>query len=229
MTRQLIKNFQIIVVLIGVQLVYSQAVITKNLGDFNTVKVFDKITLNLILADENRITIKGTNSEAVELVTKNEELKIRMPLKKLLKGDEVIVNLYYKKIYAISASEGASVTSEFPIKQIAIDINSKEGAWINLNLEVKKATVRASSGAQIELQGTTENQDITLTSGATLTAKNLESIQTSITVNSGATASIFATELVEAKASTGGTITVYGQPKHLSKKKSLGGTIIESK
>jgi hypothetical protein len=211
------------------QIGFSQEIITRNLGDFDTVKTFDQITLQLIPSNENKIELTGKNANEVEIITINNELKIRMPLKKLLKGDEIIGYLYYKKINAIEASEGTSISSEKPINQIAIEISTKEGARINLNLAVKKATISATSGSKIEVQGTTENVDVNANSGATITANNLKSTQTSVVVNSGASAKIYATELVEAKATTGGVITIFGEPKQVNKKKSLGGAIYESR
>lgn len=210
------------------QIGFSQERITRNLGDFDTVKTFDQITLQLIPSSENKIELTGKNANEVEIITINNELKIRMPLKKLLKGDEILGYLYYKKINAIEASEGASISSEKPINQIAIEINTKEGAWINLNLAVKKATIRATSGSKIEVKGTTENVDVNANSGATITANNLKSTQISVVVNSGASAKVYATKLVEAKATTGGVITIFGEPKQVNKKKSLGGAIYES-
>lgn len=211
------------------QIGFSQERITRSLGDFDTVKTFDQITLQLIPSNENKIELTGKNSNEVEIITTNNELKIRLPLKKLLKGDEILAYLYYKKINILEASEGASIASDKPISQIAIEINTKEGAWINLNLAVKKATIRATSGSKIEVQGTTENLDVNANTGATITANNLKSTQTSAVVNSGATAKVYATELVEAKATTGGVITIFGDPKQINKKKSLGGAIYESK
>ena len=37
--------------------------ITKNLDDFSKVRVFDKISVKLVKASENKIVIKGTNAE----------------------------------------------------------------------------------------------------------------------------------------------------------------------
>jgi hypothetical protein len=37
----------------------SNAQVTKNLGDFDKVTAFDKITVQLVAADENKIVLKG--------------------------------------------------------------------------------------------------------------------------------------------------------------------------
>jgi hypothetical protein len=95
------------------QLNFAQEKITKNLGDFDQVKVFDRISLQLVPANENKIEITGDRREDVEIVNKNGELKVRMKLKKLLKGEDITAILYYKnEIETIEASEGSYVSSE---------------------------------------------------------------------------------------------------------------------
>ena len=87
------------------------AQVTRNLGDFDEVKVFDKINVKLIPASENKIIITGARAEEMQTVNKNGELKIRMPFPKLLSGDDIMVKLYFKKLESISVSEGSYVSS----------------------------------------------------------------------------------------------------------------------
>jgi len=43
--------------------------VSKNLGDFDAVKVFDKINVQLISSSENKIEITGDRSNDVETVS----------------------------------------------------------------------------------------------------------------------------------------------------------------
>ena len=67
-------------------------------GDFNKITSFDKIDVVLISGTENKVILKGTNSAEVELINNNGELKIRMPLTKILSGEDVSATVYYKKL-----------------------------------------------------------------------------------------------------------------------------------
>ena len=40
----------------------------KSVGDFTKVTSFDKIDVELVLGTENKVILKGTNSEEVELI-----------------------------------------------------------------------------------------------------------------------------------------------------------------
>ncbi|GGD22469.1 head GIN domain-containing protein [Flavobacterium orientale] len=202
---------------------------TKNPGDFTTVKIFDRISAQLIPSTENKVEIKGNRASEVEVVNSNGDLKIRMPFPKLLKGEEIEVTVYYKKLEGVEASEGSYVNSEKPIKAINFNLNAKEGAEIRIALDVKKATVRVTSGGKIRISGTTVNQEVVMSSGAELQAKNFESEQTTISLNAGGSADIFATEFVDAKVRAGGDIYIYGSPKQINQKTVLGGSIKEMK
>ena len=51
------------------------AQVTKNLGDFSTVRVFDKINVTLVKGTENKIVLKGEGSNDVEVLQKTTTLK----------------------------------------------------------------------------------------------------------------------------------------------------------
>lgn len=199
----------------------------KNVGDFNKVTSFDQIDVLLIKSDENKIILEGNDSESVELVNKNGELKIRMPLTKLLSGDNVSATVYYKDINAVEANEGSRIASESVIKSISFDIIAKEGSEINIKLMVDKLTARVSNGSKIIISGKASNQDILVNSDGNFEAEKLVTSQTTITSNAGGEAFIFATNLVDAKVRAGGKILIFGKPKQISQKIIAGGTIEE--
>ena len=221
------KKLSIIVMLLVSSMGFSQ--VEKNVGDFNTIAVFDRISVELIKSNESKIEIKGDRANEVELVNKNGNLKIRMKLKKLLDGEEVTAKVYYKSLESIDASEGSYVAGDNVFKQASIKVNAKEGAEIRLNIEVQKAELRAVTGGTLQIKGTATNQDASVGTGGILRAEGLETSQTTVTITTGGEADVRATELVDAKVRAGGTITVFGSPKQINKKTTLGGSINESK
>lgn len=199
---------------------------TVNLGDFDQVKVFDRISALLVQGSENKIEITGKRKDDVEIVNKNGELKVRMKLGKLLKGDDISATIYYtKEINSIEASEGSFVSSEATFKAIDFLASAKEGAEVKLNLDVKKLKLKAYSGGIINVKGKATNQDIIINSGGIVKAKDLETSQTSVAVNAGGEADVNASDLVDAKTRAGGNITVYGNPAQVNKKNVIGGNI----
>ena len=219
------KKVLIIVFVLAIQ--FANAQVNRNLGDFDEVKVFDKITVKLIAANENKMVITGSRADEVESVNKNGELKIRMPFPKLLSGDDIVVNLYFKNLESISVSEGSFVSSEVDFKQTTLDLNAKSGGEIKLVLDVDKVNVKAYAGGIVSISGKATNQNVTITSGGILNAKNLHTSQTSISVSAGGQSEIHASTLVDAKVKAGGSIFIYGKPKQINKEVFIGGTILE--
>ncbi len=213
--------------LLGFAFVYFGAAsqIVKNVGDFHEVKVFDRISVQLVASGENKVEISGNRAEDVEVVNNNGELKIRMKLEKLLKGEEVEATVYYTKIKNIEAGQGSFIGSAEAIKITSLDINAKEGAEIKLSLDVTKADVRAVTGGIVKLSGTADEVDVNIGTGGIVEARQLMATRAEVDINAGGEATVSASDVVDADIKAGGTVTYYGNPKRVEEKTTLGGTI----
>lgn len=201
------------------QVAYSQ--ISKNFGDFNSVKAYDRINVTLVKSSENRVEIKGDD---VEIVNKNGELKIRMIPTKIMQGDKVFVTVYYEDIDEIQASQGSKISSEDLVSK-KLSITSNEGSVLNLYVDTHLLNVKANSGGVINISGIAETQDVLVNSGASYNGEDLKSEVTSVTANAGGTAEIYASKTINATTRAGGNIEVYGAPKNRNTKNVIGGRI----
>jgi hypothetical protein len=209
-------------------LTYAQT--EKNVGDFTKVTAFDKIDVNLVAASENKVVLTGVNSKEVELVNKNGELKIRMPLIKMLSGYSVSATVYYKKIEAVEANEGSRITSKDTISVLNFDVICKEGSDIKLtNLQADRLQIRVSQGSIVTIIGTVKNQEVLSNSAGKYDGQDCKTQQTVVTVNAGGIAEVNATDIVNAKTRAGGEITIYGNPKKVIEQSVAGGTIKQVK
>ena len=219
------RNLFLVAFTIATQFTIGQ--VSKPLGDFNAVKVFDKLSVTMIASNENKVIISGEREKEVEVVNNNGELKLRMPFPKLLSGDAIAIKLYFKNVDDISASEGSSISSEAVFKQTIFNLNAKEGAKINLKVDAQKVNIKAVTGGIIELSGAAANQDVVIMSGGALKAKNLHTSQSTVSISAGGNAEINASTLVDAKVKAGGTVSIYGKPKQINQQTILGGKIEE--
>jgi hypothetical protein len=90
---------------------------------------------------------------------------------------------------------------------------------------VSSLNVKLLSGGIVKTAGTAKNQDVVVSAGAIYEGKDLATEQTSISINAGGEATVFATQLVDAKARAGGDIMIYGNPIQVNKKTFAGGRI----
>lgn len=221
------KKIAFVILLLISQLAISQR--TEKLGTFSKITAFDQIDVWLIPSTESKIILAGEGAEEVEIINKNGELKIRMPLTKLMKGDNVSATVYYESIDAIEANEGSRIASDATLKGTLLNVIAKEGAEIQLITEVTSLKVKASNGSSVTIDGKATNQDIILNSGAMYFGSKLATSITTITVNAGGDADVNASELVDAKVRAGGLITVFGKPKQINQKIIAGGRIEQAK
>lgn len=203
----------------------AQNPIEKSVGDFNEVKVFDLIAINLIKSDEAKVVIKGDDVEDVVVVNKNGKLKIRMNTDKIFNGDRTFVAVYYTSIDIIDGNEGAYISSNELIEQSSIELRSQEGAHLKIGLDVDKVEIRAVTGGIVETRGKAISQDITLNTGGIYEGKSFETKNTSINIKAAGEADVYASKVVDARVTAGGDINIYGNPEKVNEKRTLGGRI----
>ena len=215
------KNVFTGILIAATQLIFAQT--NRNVGEFSSLKVYDKITVVLVPANENKIE---TNADAtLETINKNGELKIRMAPTKVMQGDGVSVTVFYQNLNDIQASQGSSIFSAELVDAPMLSLTSNEGSKITLNVDANKLNIKANSGGIITISGNADNQDIVINSGGKYDAKSAESLTGKVTVNAGGLAEINVSESVNATTRAGGVINIYGDPNDRKVKNVVGGKI----
>lgn len=205
--------------------IVASAQITKNPGDFTSVKVYDRISVELIQGKDTRVEIKGSNASEVEVINKNGELRIGLPAKKLLDGENTQAIVYYQKLVGVDATEGSYISSNDVIKSDVFDINAKEKAEVKLKLDVGGLKSRAVTGAVVILSGNAELNRANAGTGGSIKAIELKTNETIADVTSGGSAYVWASEKVKATTKAGGEIQIHGNPREIDQKSVIGGTI----
>lgn len=197
----------------------------KKIGEFNELKVYDLINVELIKSEDNKVVITGDNSEDVVLVNKNGKLKIKMNIDESYDGARTIVKLYYSTIDVIDVNEGASVKADEVIKQFEIELSAQEGGVINVPVDVTYIKAKAVTGGIIETSGQSKNQKVSLLTGGVYKGENLVTENTEVSINAAGEAYVFATKLADVKVRAGGNIYIYGNPETVSESNVLGGRV----
>jgi len=219
------KKLTLLLVLIST-IGFAQQKTTTKLGEFNELKVFNGLTVELQKSNESKIEISGSQSEDVTIKNSGGILKIRLKFPESFTAEDVRIVLFYNEnIDILDANEGATILAKETIKQQHLEVKTQEGAKINLAIDIKHLTVKSVSGGIIKLTGETENQNIEATTGGIYEAYNLKSKQAIVTSASGATVEINTSEILDAKVRFGGNIFYIGTPEVLKTKKVIGGVI----
>ena len=216
-----------IVLLLGLLHTNAQEeLLTVQLQEFTEVKVFDGLSVNLIASGENKAVIKGANTQKVAIVNNDGVLKIRMEIDKLFSGYRTFIDLHYSEpLVVIDVNEDARITSEETIKQNVLELKAQEGGEIYVNAEVEQMLIKSVSGGVIKATGLSDNQDVAINTGGSYEGKEFRTKFTTVNVNAGSSAEIFATNYVKATVKAGGEVLVYGDPSKMDEKTVFGGKI----
>ncbi|HEY9169168.1 MAG TPA: head GIN domain-containing protein [Lutibacter sp.] len=205
---------------------FAQDAITTKLGDFNTVKVFNGLTVELKKSNSAKIEISGPQANDVSVKNSNGILKIRLKFPKGFIADKVKIVLYYDSdISVLDVNEGASIISEETVNQQHLELRAQEGARVQLNIDIKYLVVKSVSGGLISLIGESVNQTIEATTGGFYNGFDLNSKQAIVMSSSGANVEVKASEMLDANVRFGGSIYYKGTPEILKTKITIGGTI----
>lgn len=198
---------------------------TKTIGAFTSLKVFDKIPVELVSSSSYKADISGAKSDDIEFVNSGNELKVRMKTLKLMQGDDVKVVIYYKNLNSVQASQGAKITSSDVVKASKLQVTSNEGSQIDLAVDASVIEGKSNTGGILKLTGKADSQSVVVNTGGQYDGQNLKTNITSITTNAGGQASVNASKTIDATTRAGGVIDVYGNPKTRNDKKVIGGKI----
>jgi len=204
---------------------FSQRIIDTEVGEFNKIKVFDLIEVNLIQSDENKIMIKGWNVDDIKWTNKNGTLKLRMQLDKKFQGEDTMIEVYYTDLDVIDGNEGAQITCNEMVQKSKIELRAQEGATIRIGMDVDYADIRAVTGGIVKASGLAKNQTVVINTGGIFEGRELRTSTTDVKISAGGEADVFASELVDVNVRAGGDVHVYGNPQTVNKRIFVGGRV----
>ena len=200
--------------------------ITIDIAVFKEIKAFDGLSVNLIKSDVDKVVITGADTRDVNIVNNEGVLKLRMKLTKIFSGYRTFVDVHYTgEIVIIDVNEDARITSKETIRQDILELKAQEGGEVVINAEVEQLLIKTVTGGVIETAGTSDLQDVVINTGGIYEGKALKTKFSTVNVNAGSRAEIFASDYVKATVKAGGEVLVYGNPAKMEEKTVFGGTV----
>lgn len=200
--------------------------VSKDLDSFTEVKGFDGLSINLIKSDVNKAVITGANTNKVAIANKDGVLRLRMKLDKIFSGYRTFVDLYYsEKLITIDVNEDARITSQETIKQDILELKAQEGGELDISAEVEQLLIKTVTGGVVKTSGSSDLQDVMINTGGVYEGKDLKTKFSTVNVNAGSRAEIYALDYVKATVKAGGEVLVYGDPAKMEEKTVFGGKV----
>ena len=202
---------------------------TRNVSDFDKIKVSQAIQVEIIQANTFDVEVEVNDNIMPYLKTEvsNGELKIFFSKKfNSFRNVDALVKIKMPHLKSVKASSATGVTSKglFAGDDLQIDVSS--AASVKMQTQYDDIAVDASSASSVELSGLSLFTAFEASSAASIDAKDLKANEVKADVSSGANISTWPIILLDADASSGGSIKYYNSPsKDLKKSASSGGRI----
>ena len=224
--RRLTAVFFLFFMMFGITSRAQNREVNENLPDFSELKTSNGIEVKVIPSEENRIEITGHSKHEVKFEVVQTRLEIKLSLNNLWSKDDTRITVYARNLQKIDANQGSLVEVSEELKGAELIFEVQEGASIRAALNAAKVASKAVTGGKLYLTGEAKVQEVELNTGGQLFGKNLKTEETIIKAGTAAKGEIYATQYVRATASLGGTIEIFGSPREVEQKTSLGGRIL---
>lgn len=198
-------------------------------GDFKSIEVGNAIDLVIEQGDKVEIIVEADDNLQKEITTKVENGRLIIGCKYgsfiNIKSKKVIVRAPI--IEGIEANSASTVTSKSTLKATVFKIDASSAAALDLNLESEKIICGSESASSIVLKGKVNSLQTNSSSGSSINAGELLANNIKSEASSGSTQSLHPLMNLDAKASSGGTISYKNNPENLKKSESSGGSITQ--
>ena len=199
----------------------------RKLDYFDAITVVGDVELVLIAGEEAKafITAEGISEDDVTVYVKGKTLKIQLIEGLFHDKDHARVEVTYQQLRALKASAGAKAFSSATITGDQLDLRASSGAQMDLAVEVNALVATATEGAVIEIEGSTETQEVTTSTGGQYRGLDLQCDRTYVRANTGGQAEVVANKRLDANANTGGQIDYTGDPEEKNTRSLISGGI----
>lgn len=142
------------------------------------------------------------------------------------KGKQVTIRVTMPNLTHAEASSGANIVAD-TMSGSALEVEASSGASLQINaVDGDTMSVDASSGAEINITGgTCKSLSIDASGGAVLDMEKVTCMDAQIDASSGAQASVHVDQSIQADASSGAKIRVYGAHEKVKVENSGGGSV----
>jgi hypothetical protein len=199
----------------------------RNIKEFDKLKVTKGINVTLIKGDEPKAEIHIVNASLSDVLIENDQNELIVKMKTRIYNDvSVQVYLTYTNIREITLGSGATVDNDGVLTGKVLLLNSGLDSVIDLKVDVGdiEATV---SAARITMDGYAKSVEVKASTGGKFQGQKLEVKKAYVTANTGGIVTVNASDLLDAKAGTGGTVEYLGTPQKIKTKETLRGKVVK--
>ncbi|MEL7539770.1 MAG: head GIN domain-containing protein [Pseudomonadota bacterium] len=203
---------------------------TFDVGDFTAIDISAGLDLTFETGSAQSVSVENRNGDFsdIEVVTKGNTLVLKRVKNNWgwgRKRERYGITVTAPVISSVEASSGSDVAGRgMTGDSVYVDVSS--GADVTVTgVDAGTVTIETSSGSDASVSGTCVTVRAESSSGSDIEARDLICENGRAQASSGSDISIHTTASVDADASSGGDVDVYGGPTDVESDKSSGGSV----
>ena len=208
----------------------AQTIQPRVVGDFTAVNCAAGMDVELTQGTENKVSVSASEDiylPEIKTEVQNGVLKIYADYKEKSwkKNKKLKAFVTYKSIDKLNGGSGAIIKTINSITVPALKMEMGSGATFTGEIKVTDLNVDISSGAVTKIIGTAANVKADASSGTVFTGTDLLAENCTVNASSGSVFKISVSKKMNAKASSGASISYKGEAELENKNVSSGGTV----
>lgn len=200
---------------------------SRDTDSFSGIEVSGNFSVHISQGNHHSITVYADDNLLEHIRTDINRDNLIISADKRFRGNEsprIIIEL--SELETIDAAAGSKIYAEEAIHGKELSLELRSGAEGKLSLFYEKIDIDVKTGSTAILNGTVDMLIANGTTGSTLDAKNLKSVNCFVTSKSGSQSNVFVTGQLTAQSSSGGIIRYTGNPVQKAESIRGGGVII---
>ena len=202
-----------------------------DLVGFSALDVATGIEVEFTTGDAHSVTVANKNGawDKIEVKVEDDTLYLKKPYTSGLgykrNKEKFYVTVSAPALYSLETSSGSKVSGT-GLSGDTVYVDTSSGSSVNVSeIDAGEIEIDTSSGSSVTLAGTCASVSSDTSSGSSLRATDLICDAATLSSSSGSSMSVTAKQSVDAKASSGASIRVSGNPASQNVKKSSGGSV----
>jgi hypothetical protein len=188
---------------------FAQDTRTLEVTAFDSIDAGGGFELIVTIGDEYSVRYEGDESdfEKLEFDIRQNELRLKQKSRffGISHGLDIVVYVTMPEIESLDFSRGVDAR-----------VDGLSGGELDVDI---------STGADVDLYGTCSDLEVDISTGAMLDAHELVCANVEVDASTGASSRVYASDYVDASASMGADVRVYGSPEHYNSDSSMGGSV----
>jgi hypothetical protein len=199
---------------------------SRQLRDFNIVKVSNAIKAELVKGDVNKveITASGIDVGKVETSVVGDALEVRLA-RGNYRNHSVRVVVTYVDIQGVEATSSAQVVAKSKIEAQEAYLATTNNAYLEASVEADKLNLEAATNSRIFINGKVKQLEVNAYTNAQVDGMNLVAQKVNVLGNTTASISFTATSSINGSLATAAKIVYDGNPSEVNVKTGTGGSI----